>query len=112
MRAGLTWPVRAVTTAQTIEGDCWMLPDGYSDVPAGKLAAVVTCLEMSAPMERHVEIDQPGIVLAPVEKADPAWYGDLYRRIGAQWRIMPIDTVSRAVARVPISISSPSWSSS
>ena len=85
MRAGLTWPARAVTTAQTIEGDCWMLPDGYSDVPAGKLAAVVTCLEMSAPMERHVEIDQPGIVLAPVEKADPAWYGDLYRRIGAQW---------------------------
>lgn len=62
-----------------------MLPDGYSDVPAGKLAAVVTCLEMREPPDRRADPAQPGITLEHVERADPAWYRDLYRRIGTDW---------------------------
>ncbi len=62
-----------------------MLPDGYSDVPAGKLAAVVTCLEMSMAPEPRTDGDQPGITLQRVEKPDVAWYRDLYGRIGTEW---------------------------
>jgi GNAT superfamily N-acetyltransferase len=62
-----------------------LLRDGYSDVPTGKLAAVVTCLEIHErpavrpdPREapwRLRRVDQPGL----------AWYRDLFRRVGAEW---------------------------
>ena len=61
-----------------------ILPDGYSDVPNGKIAAVTTHLEMTA---------------RPAPRPDPAgawkirhvnapaldWYRDLYRRVGEEW---------------------------
>jgi GNAT superfamily N-acetyltransferase len=61
-----------------------ILPDGYSDVPAGKIAAVVTHLEMT---------ERPALPPAPpapwtlrhVERPDLAWYRDLYRRVGEEW---------------------------
>ena len=61
-----------------------ILPDGYSDVPIGKIAAVVTHLEMTA---------RPALPPAPsgpwtlrhVEKPDLVWYRDLYRRVGEEW---------------------------
>ena len=61
-----------------------ILPDGYSDVPIGKIAAVVTHLEMT---------ERPALTPAPsgpwtlrhVGKPDPAWYRDLYRRVGEEW---------------------------
>ncbi len=62
-----------------------MLPDGYSDVPAGKLAAVVTCLEMRAAPSGRADPEQPGITLERLEKVDIAWYRELYGRIGAEW---------------------------
>lgn len=62
-----------------------MLPDGYSDVPAGKLAAVVTCLEMLVPPALRTDPQQPGIMLEQIEKPDVAWYRDLYGRIGTEW---------------------------
>jgi GNAT superfamily N-acetyltransferase len=62
-----------------------MLPDGYSDVPAGKLAAVVTCLEMQAPPARRDDTGQPGVALMHEAAPDVAWYRDLYSRIGADW---------------------------
>jgi GNAT superfamily N-acetyltransferase len=62
-----------------------MLPNGYSDVPAGKLAAVVTCLEMLAPPASRADPEQPGITLERMENVDIAWYRDLYNRIGAEW---------------------------
>jgi GNAT superfamily N-acetyltransferase len=60
------------------------LPDGYSDVPAGKIAAVVTHLEMT---ERPVlSADPPGgWTLRRVETPDLRWFRDLYRRIGEEW---------------------------
>ena len=62
-----------------------MLPDGYSDVPAGKLAAVVTCLEMRTPPAPRADPAHSGIVLERVERPDPDWYWELYTRIGADW---------------------------
>jgi GNAT superfamily N-acetyltransferase len=61
-----------------------MLPDGYSAIPAGKLAAIVTYLEMTAPAplraEQHIAAE-----FRRVEMPDPDWYRDLYRRVGQDW---------------------------
>lgn len=62
-----------------------MLPDGYSDVPAGKLAAVVTCLQMRAPPALRDDPEQLGITLDRMAAPDLAWYRDLYARIGTEW---------------------------
>jgi GNAT superfamily N-acetyltransferase len=61
-----------------------IVPDGYSDVPAGKVAAVVTHLEM---IERPARRADPAgqWTLRQVEMPDLDWYRDLYRRIGEQW---------------------------
>jgi GNAT superfamily N-acetyltransferase len=61
-----------------------ILPDGYSDVPAGKIAAVVTHLEMT---ERSTLSSEPSgpWTLRKVERPDLAWYRDLYRRVGEEW---------------------------
>ena len=60
------------------------LPDGYSDVPAGKIAAVVTHLEMT---ERQVLPDNTQGVwtLRRVETPGLDWFRELYRRIGEEW---------------------------
>ena len=61
-----------------------MLPDGYSDVPAGKIAAIVTHLEMTArPAPRP---DPSGTwSLRRVEAPPLDWFRDLYRRVGEEW---------------------------
>jgi GNAT superfamily N-acetyltransferase len=61
-----------------------LLPDGYSDVPAGKIAAVVTHLEMT---ERPTLPPDPqgAWTLRRVERPDPDWFRELYRRIGEKW---------------------------
>lgn len=61
-----------------------ILPDGYSDVPAGKIAAVVTHLEM---LERPAPSDdrKRTWVLRRVEAPPLDWFRDLYRRIGEEW---------------------------
>ncbi len=62
-----------------------ILPDGYSDIPAGKIAAIVTHLEMTA---------QPAPRPDHCRRLDPApglrrlrldWFRDLYRRVGEEW---------------------------
>jgi GNAT superfamily N-acetyltransferase len=57
-------------------------PDGFHDVPAGKIATVVTHLEMTAPPVPRPVSDQPGLVLSPVPRPDVAWYRDLYMEVG------------------------------
>jgi GNAT superfamily N-acetyltransferase len=61
-----------------------MCPDGYSDVPAGKIAAIVTHLEM---LQRPVlPSDPPGRwALRRVDKPGVDWFRDLYRRVGEEW---------------------------
>ena len=61
-----------------------ILPDGYSDIPAGKVAAVVTHLEMTArPAPRP---DPRGAwTLRRVDEPALDWFRDLYRRVGEEW---------------------------
>jgi GNAT superfamily N-acetyltransferase len=59
--------------------------NGYYDLPPGKVAAVVTYLEMTEhPAPRPVPPGQ-GLSLRRVEKPDLAWYRDLFCRVGADW---------------------------
>jgi len=61
-----------------------ILPDGYSDVPAGKIAAIVTHLEMTArPAPRP---DPAGAwSLRRVDNPGLDWFRNLYRRVGEEW---------------------------
>ena len=60
------------------------LPDGLSDVPSGKLATVVTSLEMRLRPARRCP---PSDIWTLEHKTAPDldWYRDLYRRIGEEW---------------------------
>ncbi len=61
-----------------------ILPDGYSDVPAGKIAAVVTHLEMTG--RPALAKDPAGAwTLRRVEMPAVDWFRELYLRIGAEW---------------------------
>jgi GNAT superfamily N-acetyltransferase len=62
-----------------------LLPDGYHDVPAGALAAVVTYLEMTAAAPARPERAATSWTLRPVTQPGLDWYRDLYRRVGADW---------------------------
>jgi len=65
-----------------------MIPDGYTDLAPGKIASVVTYLEM---LTRPPLVDVPmigkrsGLHLRQVQNADLDWYRALYRRVGAPW---------------------------
>jgi GNAT superfamily N-acetyltransferase len=82
-----------------------ILPDGYSDVPAGKVAAVVTHLEMT---ERPALRPDPAgawtLCRAPFPDLD--WFRDLYRRVGEEWlwfsRLQMADAELAAIIRSPM----------
>lgn len=59
------------------------LQDGYTDVPRGKIASVVTHLEMLAPPPGRSAPCVPGGAVRAVIQPDTEWYRDLYRRVGA-----------------------------
>ena len=61
-----------------------ILPDGYSDVPAGKIAAVVTHLEMTEQPALSPPPPTPW-TLRKVDRPDLAWFRDLYRRVGEEF---------------------------
>ncbi len=62
-----------------------LLPDGYSDVAPGKVAAVVTCLEMLArPALRGERAGAPWR-LRHVARPEAAWYRELFARVGTDW---------------------------
>jgi GNAT superfamily N-acetyltransferase len=82
-----------------------ILPDGYSDVPAGKIAAVVTHLEMT---ERPLlPPDPPGAwTLRKVEAPGLDWFRELYRRVGEEWlwfsRVQMSDAELAAIIHAPL----------
>ncbi|MBS9478442.1 GNAT family N-acetyltransferase [Ancylobacter radicis] len=59
--------------------------DGYTPLPPGKLAAVVTFLEMTEPPALLPEPPGHDFTFAPVTDPQPDWYRDLFRRIGEEW---------------------------
>lgn len=79
-----------------------ILTDGYGDVPPGKIAAVVTSLEMLAPPANAGGSSNSSNSsngsdssngsngsdrwdLRHIERPDPAWYRDLFKRVGEPW---------------------------
>lgn len=61
------------------------LADGYHDVPAGKIAAVVTYLEMCAPPVFDRAPLSPGVAITHTPTPDVAEYRRWFREIGAPW---------------------------
>ena len=59
--------------------------DGYTDLPPGKLANVVTYLEMRTPPERLGAPKMSEYTIRQVESPDLQWYRGLYREIGEPW---------------------------
>jgi GNAT superfamily N-acetyltransferase len=61
-----------------------MRPDGLDDVPPGKLAAVVTHLQM---VQRPAPRTVPPVAadLVAHDSPDPAWYRALFTRVGRDW---------------------------
>ncbi|MFZ0705836.1 MAG: GNAT family N-acetyltransferase [Candidatus Korobacteraceae bacterium] len=77
--------------------------DGYTDLPPGKLAAVVTYLEMRTPADATPTTS--GFAIRQVENADLDWYRKLFREIGGPWlwfsRLRMSDDELRAVLHHP-----------
>jgi GNAT superfamily N-acetyltransferase len=61
-----------------------MLADGFHDVPPGKVATVVTHLEMTAQVAPRPVPEPEGITLDRVTRPDLDWYRDLFQRVGGQ----------------------------
>src|SRR5712672_2624804 len=97
--------IKSGNDASVQSGNAMTLPDGYSDVPAGKIAAVVTHLEMTErPALRR---DPEGAwTLRRVPTPDLDWFRDLYRRIGEEWlwfvRLQMADAELAAMIRSPM----------
>lgn len=78
---------------------------GYSDVPPGHVASVVTCLEMrSKPQQETLPLPE-GITLAPLVNVDLVAYRALFRKIGAKWlwfsRLYMADDKLTAILNAP-----------
>ncbi|MEF2553376.1 GNAT family N-acetyltransferase [Aurantimonas sp. A2-1-M11] len=59
------------------------LPDGFTAIPPGKIAAIATILEMTAPpADREPLSGEANWRFERVAAPDPAWYEALYRRVG------------------------------
>jgi GNAT superfamily N-acetyltransferase len=61
------------------------LPNGYYELPKGKLANVVTCLEMLSRPKRLLKSLPSGYTLEPVDPRNLAAYRDLFRHVGQDW---------------------------
>lgn len=59
------------------------LKDGYTDLPPGKLAAVVTYLEMR--IQPGASTTASEFVIREVKNPELDWYRGLYRQIGQRW---------------------------
>ena len=78
--------------------------DGYTDLPPGKLANVVTYLEMRTPAA-SVSATMSDFAIRREEKADLDWYRNLFREIGGPWlwvsRLRMSDDELRALLHNP-----------
>jgi GNAT superfamily N-acetyltransferase len=62
------------------------LLDGYSNIPPGKIASIVTHLEMLAQVPARMVLESTNhLALRRVHTPAIDWYRDLYTRVGADW---------------------------
>ena len=62
-----------------------MIADGLHDVPAGKVALIVTHLEMRRPPAPTSDMALPDGLTFRRVAPDLAWYRDIFDRVGAPW---------------------------
>ena len=62
-----------------------MLKDGYHDLPDGKIAAIVTSLEMTKTPTQRPEVENPSWALHRLSAPTIAEYLALYRAVGTDW---------------------------
>jgi GNAT superfamily N-acetyltransferase len=81
-----------------------MFADGYHDLPAGKIASVVTYLKMSCPPADRAP-EREGWVLRRRLAPDLDWYRALFRAVGQEWlwfsRLQLEDEVLHAIIHDP-----------
>ena len=79
--------------------------DGYTDLPPGKLANVVTYLEMRTPPPVTVTSTTSDFIVRHVSRPDLDWYRRLFRAIGENWlwfsRLRLSDDELRAILHDP-----------
>lgn len=83
------------------------LKDGFYDVPPGKLAAVVTHLEMRQKAPLRPAPEPQGLALQRIEAPAVDWYRALFRRVGAEnwlWfsRLVMDETALEAILHDPL----------
>lgn len=83
--------------------------NGYYDLPPGKIASLVTYLEMTEPPVLRPPPDVPGLALRRVEHPDLDWYRILFRRIGTEWLwfgrlVMPDDEVRAIIGHAGVEV--------
>jgi GNAT superfamily N-acetyltransferase len=61
------------------------LLDGYTDLPPGKIASVVTFLEMREPPPTALADAPVGLSIHRVQQPSLDWYRKLYRAVGEEW---------------------------
>ncbi len=61
------------------------LSDGYRDIPSGKVASVVTHLQMFQRPPARAERSEASWTLRKVDSPSADWYRALYRRVGENW---------------------------
>jgi GNAT superfamily N-acetyltransferase len=59
--------------------------NGYTDLPPGKIADVVTYFELTAPPPNMTRDAPSGLSVRHVVEPSVAWFRDIYRRIGEDW---------------------------
>jgi GNAT superfamily N-acetyltransferase len=81
------------------------MQNGYTDLPPGKLANVVTYLEMRPPFIPRIASTSPEFAIRLVERPGLDWYRSLYREIGEPWlwfsRLRMPDQELRAILHDP-----------
>lgn len=61
------------------------LTNGLYDIAFDRLAAVVTYLERTAPVDEPPAALPAGVTIAAVERPAAAWYRALFRQVGEDW---------------------------
>jgi ribosomal protein S18 acetylase RimI-like enzyme len=81
------------------------IPDGYHDLPPGKIASIVTYLEMHTPPASLDAAPPNGVTVRRVENPDLAWFREIFRAVGEKWlwfsRVIMPDEELRALLNHP-----------
>lgn len=76
------------------------------EVPAGKIASIVTSLEMRARPSQRPEVNQHGLQLVAASNPAPDWYREIFRRVGSDWlwfsRLQLSDDALSQILRDPL----------